>query len=79
MLRSQAETPQLKFQKMMTMSKDILRKLYCFVCVCLYALAAIGGVAYLFYDAHGIFAVAGIATTAMATPYLIERIKELMS
>jgi hypothetical protein len=64
---------------MMTMSKDILRKLYCFVCVCLYALAAIGGVAYLFYDAHGIFAVAGIATTAMATPYLIERIKELMS
>ena len=27
MLRSQAETPQLKFQKMMTMSKDILRKL----------------------------------------------------
>ena len=79
MLRSQAETPQLKFQKMMNMSKDILRKLYCFVCVCLYALAAIGGVAYLFYDAHGIFAVAGIATTAMATPYLIERIKELMS
>jgi hypothetical protein len=57
----------------------MMRKLYCFVCVCLYALAAIGGVAYLFYDAHGVFAVAGIATTAMATPYLIDRIKELMS
>jgi hypothetical protein len=36
-------------------------------------------VAYLFYDMHGVFAIAAIATTAMATPYLIERIKELMS
>lgn len=61
------------------MSKDVLRKLYCFMCVCLYALAAIGGVAYLFSDHHGVFAVAVIATTAMATPFLIERIKELMS
>lgn len=49
------------------------------MCVCLYALAAIGGVAYLFSDSHGVFAVAAIATTAMATPFLIERIKELMS
>lgn len=61
------------------MSKEVLRKLYCFACVCLYALAAIGGVAYLFSDHHGVFAVAAIATTAMATPFLIERIKELMS
>lgn len=61
------------------MRNDVLRKLYCFVCVCLYALAAIGGVAYLFSDHHGVFAVAAIATTAMATPFLIERIKELMS
>lgn len=61
------------------MSNDVLRKLYCFGCVCLYALAAIGGVAYLFSDHHGVFAVAAIATTAMATPFLIERIKELMS
>lgn len=45
----------------------------------MYALAAIGGVAYLFYDMHGVFAIAAIATTAMATPYLIDRIKELMS
>lgn len=57
----------------------MLRKFFCFACVCLYALAAIGGVAYLFSDHHGVFAVAAIATTAMATPYLIERIKELMS
>lgn len=61
------------------MNKDILRKLYCFGCIRLYALAAIGGVTYLFTDHHAIFAVAAIATTAMATPYLIERIKELMS
>lgn len=46
--------------------------------MCLYALAAIGGVAYLFYDKHLVFGVAAIAVTAMATPYLIERIKELM-
>ena len=58
---------------------EMLRKFFCFACVCLYALAAIGGVAYLFSDHHGVFAVAAIATTAMATPYLIERIKELMS
>ena len=44
----------------------------------MYALAAIGGVTYLFVDGHGIFGFAGIAVTAMATPYLIERIKELM-
>ena len=58
---------------------EMLRKFFCFACICLYALAAIGGVAYLFSDHHGVFAVAAIATTAMATPYLIERIKELMS
>ena len=61
------------------MSNSVLRKLYCFACICMYALAAIGGVAYLFSDHHGVFAVAAIATTAMATPFLIERIKELMS
>ena len=75
----QTATPQLKYQKMKIMSKEVLRKLFCFGCICLYALAAIGGVAYLFSDNHGVFAVAAIATTAMATPYLIERIKELMS
>lgn len=61
------------------MNKETLRKLYCFGCLCAYALAALGGIAYLFYDMHGVFAVSAIAVTAMATPYLIERIKELMS
>lgn len=77
MLRYPAETQPLKFLKKM-MSNNIIRKLFCFFCICLYSLAAIGGVAYLFYDMHGVFAVAAIATTAMATPYLIDRIKELM-
>jgi hypothetical protein len=62
----------------MMMNKEDLRKLYCFLCICLYSLATIGGIAYLFYDEHGVFAVAAIATTAMATPYLVERIKEIM-
>ena len=60
-------------------SKDMMKKIYACICICLYALAAVGGVAYLFYDMHGVFAIAAIATTAMATPYLIERIKEIMS
>lgn len=64
---------------MKMISKDTLRKFYCFLCVCIYALAAIGGIAYLFYDRHAVFGVSAIAVTAMATPYLIERIKELMS
>lgn len=79
MQKSHPATPQLRFQRMMTMSKEVVKKIYCFICVCLYALAAIGGVAYLFSDHHGVFAIAAIATTAMATPYLINRIKELMS
>lgn len=55
------------------------KQIYCFLCVCLYALAGIGGVAYLFYDHHAVFGVAAIATTAMATPFLIDRIKDIMS
>ena len=55
-----------------------LKTFYNFGCVVVYALAAIGGVTYLFVDGHGVFGFAGIAVTAMATPYLIERIKELM-
>ena len=61
------------------MIKEYLRKFFCFACICVFALAAIGGVAYLFSDRHAVFAFAAIAVVAMATPYLIERIKELMS
>lgn len=61
------------------MNRENLRKFYCFFCICIYALATIGGISYLFYDGHGVVAVAAIGATAMATPYLIERIKEIMS
>lgn len=50
-------------------------RLYDFACVVLFALGAIGGIAYLFYFGKAIFGVAAIAITAMAVPYLIERIK----
>lgn len=63
---------------MKTMNKETLRKLYCFFCICMYALAGIGGIAYLFYYNLYVFGVAAIVTTAMATQYLIERIKEIM-
>lgn len=58
--------------------KFALKKIYDFACVCLYALAAIGGIAYLFFYEHYIFGVAAIATTAMATPYIVGRIKDIM-
>lgn len=63
---------------MMMISKELWRKIFAAACVFAYALAAVGGIAYLFSDHHGVFAVAAIATTAMATPFLIERIKELL-
>lgn len=59
--------------------EELKKKLFAGLCICCYALAAIGGVAYLFSDHHGVFAFAAIATTAMATPFLIERIKDMMS
>lgn len=62
----------------MMISKQIWRKIYAAVCIFAYSLAAVGGIAYLFSDHHGVFAIAAIATTAMATPYLIERIKEIL-
>ena len=58
--------------------KEILKKIFAAGCIGCYALAAVGGIAYLFSDNHGVFAIAAIATTAMATPYLVARIKELM-
>lgn len=64
---------------MRAMRNDTLRKLYSFVCICLFALAALGGVAYLFFDHHAIFGISAIATSAMAVPYLIECINDLMS
>lgn len=63
---------------MKMINREVWKKVFAAGCVFAYSLAAIGGIAYLFSDHHGVFAVAAIATTAMATPYLIERIKELL-
>lgn len=63
---------------MKMISKEVWKKIFAAACILAYALAALGGIAYLISDHHGIFAIAAVATTAMATPYLIERIKELM-
>ena len=78
MQKYQVEIQLSKFQRTMKRFKETFRKLYCFACICAFALASIGGIAYLFYDTHAVFAVAAIATTGMAVPYLIERIKEIM-
>ena len=67
----------------MMITKELLkiyaRKAYDFSCICLFALAAIGGIAYLFYDHHALFGVAAIAVSGMAIPYIIERVKSLIS
>lgn len=70
-------------EKMKMISKDLLkiyaRKAYDFACISLFALAAIGGVAYLFYDHHALFGVAAVAVSGMAIPYIIKRVKSLLS
>lgn len=68
---------------MMKMNKELLkeyaRKGFDFACICAYILGAIGGIAYLFYDHHSLFGVAGIAVSAMAVPFVIKRVKSLLS
>ena len=65
------------------MTKEAIKewavKMFDFACLCLYALAAIGGVAYLFFDHHGIFGVAALAVCGMALPYIIKKAKDLIS
>lgn len=53
-------------------------KLYDFACIVLFALGAIGGIAYLFYYGKAVFGVSAIAITAMAVPYLKTRIEHFM-
>ena len=54
-----------------------LKKIYDFLAVCVFILAAIGGTAYLFYYKQCLFAVTNLALAAMAVPYLISRIKDI--
>ena len=54
-----------------------LKKIYDFVVIFVFVLAAIGGTAYLFYFKQYLFGVTSIALIAMAVPYLISRIKDI--
>ena len=48
-----------------------LKKIYDFVVIFVFILAAIGGTAYLFYFKQYLFGVTNIALVAMAVPYMI--------
>ena len=54
-----------------------LKKIYDFLVIIVFALAATGGTAYLFYFKQYLFGVTNIALVAMAVPYLISRIKDI--
>ena len=53
------------------------KKIYDFLAICVFILAAIGGTAYLFYYKQYLFGVTNLALVAMATPYIIRRIKDI--
>ena len=57
---------------------ETLRKFYCFICAFVAIMAAIGGTAYLFYYRQPVMAVAVMCLAAMAAPYVIARVKELL-
>ena len=54
-----------------------LKKIYDFLVIIVFVLAAIGGTAYLFYFKQYLFGLTNIALVAMAVPYLISRIKDI--
>ena len=56
-----------------------LKKIYDFLAICMFCLAAIGGTAYLFYYKQYLFGVTNLALVAMAIPYIICRIKDIQS
>ena len=55
------------------------KKIYDFLAICVFILAAIGGTAYLFYYKQCLFGVTNLALVAMAIPYIITRIKDIQS
>lgn len=56
-----------------------LKKIYDFLAICVFCLAAIGGTAYLFYYKQYLYGVTNLALVAMAIPYIICRIKDIQS
>lgn len=59
--------------------KLFARKFYCFLVICAYVLATLGGTAYLFFDKHYLFGVVNIALAAMAAPYMVKQFKSLIN
>ena len=57
---------------------ETLRKFFCFAVACVAILGAIGGTAYLFYYHQPVMAIATLCLAAMAAPYVITRVKELL-
>lgn len=57
---------------------ETLCKFFSFACICVAVFATIGCTAYLFYFHKPLFAVACLCLAAMAAPFVIERVKELL-
>ena len=57
---------------------ETLRKFFAFICACVAVFAAIGCTAYLFYFGKPLFAVACLCLAAMAAPFAIASVKELL-
>ena len=58
---------------------EYLKKIYDFLAICVFILAAIGRTAYLFYYKQCLFGVADVALVAMAIRYIISRMKDTQS
>ena len=54
-----------------------LKKIYDFLVIVVFVLAALGGTAYLFYYKQCLFGATNLALVAMAIPYIISRIKDI--
>lgn len=57
---------------------ETIRKIFAFICIIVAVFAAIGCTAYLFYFGKPLFAVACICLAAMAAPYVVACVKDLL-
>lgn len=56
-----------------------LKKIFAFICCALWVFATIGGPAYLFYYSKPQFAIASLAVSAMAFPFIMDKAKEVIN
>ncbi len=61
------------------MKKFFENPFVCFVVLCVFILAAIGSTGYLFYFKKALFGVVNIGLVAMALPFVIDCIKNMVS